>query len=189
LFQALADRQGQSVISNQAILDLLSQVANDRWNVLLGKGNECFVNGWYPIGLTWGPVGRVLVSQGSTGATPLAPHEQFAQWETRLTPYHKRIDDIGAGALEMYAGYTGFAPVTCPIIVSETAVYHDTNPDQYGDFRITDPADAEVAGANAGAGPGHVCVATTEGLMTRPNGPIADQCVRAFLRRFWRAVQ
>jgi hypothetical protein len=194
LFQTLADAQGLTLAEKQSIYNSARLAASGRWNVLLGKGNESAVNGWHPSDLpnyVAADLGGVPTSQGSSGATPLAPHLDFAQWETRRqpgTPTWKVADDAGAGILEMHGGYSGFPGYPGPIVMVETDLFNDTNPDEYGDYRLTDPAWAGLLGANGGPNSAGSCFGTSNSLVVKPNGPVADACTREYFRRFWRAA-
>ncbi len=190
----LADAQGLSRSEQQSLWLRDGQVVKDRWNVVYAKGNEDRANGWNPGELVNKlDVGRVLLSQGSRGGdqTPFSPNLDIAMWETRLTkdtPEFKVLDDAGTGSRELQAGYTGASgPVpACPVLlIIETVIFHDTNPDQFGDFRSTDPAFALALGVNIAANCAGGSFGSTMGLIARPNGPIADACAKAWFRGMW----
>lgn len=199
LVNALADCQNETLATKQQIWEQTIAIAKGRWNAVLGKGNEDGVNGWAVTDLrnpTLEETGGVWVSQGNNGGGTSPPHQPFlqlVQWEARPDPRKKNFDDSGAGAWEMYDGYTlddnsKFPPCPVPIVVGESAIANETNPDEYGDFRWTNPADYLVMGLNTGANFGGGFVSSSRLLEATPNGPIADQCVRAYFKGFWRAA-
>jgi hypothetical protein len=199
LINALADCQGKSVQYKAHIWEMTLAVAKGRWNAFVGKGNEDGVNGWHIDDCrnpNPGEMGGVPVSQGNNGGGVDPPHEpflDFIQWENRPDPRKKTYDDAGAGAWEMYEGYSGegtfkFPACGVPVVVGESAIANDTNPDEYGDFRWTNPADYLVLGLNIGANFSGGFMGSSRSLEATPNGPGATQCFEQFFRGFWRAA-
>lgn len=182
--QALSDSDKQTAWQTAC------DVARGRWNVLLRLGNEDDVNGWRHEAFSQ-PTNMqgVLVSTGSRGGNnpPTPPNWDFAEWEPRRGPLAKALDDCGAGAWEMYAGYPGFPAVPKPIVVIEPAFFYETEHDQYGDFRWYEPWKALRMGLNIGANFAGGTFGSSEGLEARPNGPIAAECARQFYRGLFAA--
>lgn len=182
----LADAQFPMTGDQQRrIIAISAAVMRGRWNVIARKGNESNVNGWDPFGLDFGDLGGVLWSQGSSGEgnVPHFPHGDFSEWESRRQPFHKSMDDSGAGILEQHSGYktpegVQFGPWRCPVVMIEGKYFHDTPQDKWGDHRDTDPALALAQGLQIGAscaGGGFGASDSNECLPLQPN---AAECAR-----------
>lgn len=183
-----ADMQGRSTEEIQRAISISAQVMRGRWNVLARKGNECNVNGYDPHRLDFGDLGGVPWSQGSAGEgnAPVFPHGTFSEWESRRHPYHKSMDDSGAGILEQNEGYSSggvqVGPWRCPILMIEGKYFHDSPKDKWGDARDTDPALALQQGLEIGANCAGGGFGASDGLECLPLGPVAAACARAQAR-------
>lgn len=176
----LADAQGLTLDQQRRVLALSASVMRGRWNVIASKGNESNVNGWDPFALDFGDLDGVLASQGSAGEgnVPHFPYLQFSLWESRRNPFHKSMDDSGAGILEQNAGYGTAGPWRCPIVMIEGKYFHDTPQDKWGDARDTDPSLALAQGLQIGASCAGGGFGASDGLECLPLGPIAAECAR-----------
>lgn len=189
VFQQAQDLSDQE--RRQAVLTACN-VARGRWNVFLRGGNEDNVNGWDHRALpSCGDLGGVLWSTGSRGINnpPEPPNGAWAEWEGRRDPFPKAIDDAGAGAWEMYAGYPGFAAVPTPIVVIEPPFFYESDRDMYGDFRWFEPWKALRLGLNIGANFAGGTFGSSQSLETKPNGPNTAASARQFVRGMRAAFQ
>ena len=176
----LADQQGRTLDQQRRSIAAQGSVMRGRWNVFARKGNESNVNGWDPFALDFGDLGGVLQSQGSSGEgnVPHTPYLHFSEWESRRQPFHKSMDDSGAGILEQNEGYGSYPPWKCPIVMIEGKYFHDNPTDKWGDHRDTDPALALQQGLEIGANCAGGGFGASDGLECLPLGPTAAECAR-----------
>ena len=176
--QSLSDSEKLDLWSDQA------DIIDGRWNVFLRDGNEANVNGWHPSMFPKRNLHGVLQSCGSNGENglPFYPHKDFSEWEARRSPWHKALDDAGAGMFEQNQGYGDNPPWQCPIVMLEGLFFADTDPDHVGDHRSTDPERALMMGLQIGASCAGGAVGTSLGLEGKIDGPIAAECARQQLR-------
>jgi len=193
----LADCQYKYGVSDQRrIWDVNCEVMKGRWNVLGRIGNECYSNGYWPDDFSFPDLGGVLASYGSVGIDiePWLTYKDWHEWEPPRDPYPKAIADSGSGILQQYTGYTNsdgldVGPYRCPVVAIEMPFFNDTNPDQYGDERWTDPAQALQLGTHCAASCAGGATGTSNGLEAKPNGAVAAECMRQFFKGFWQGWQ
>ena len=153
-----------------------------RWNVIARKGNESRHNGWHQNEYQYPDMRGVLRSHGSKGGekNPIAPYLDFEEFEVRRDLPKMFVDaplrQLNDGDFE---GANG--PINKPIVSIEPIYFHDTNPDNVGDGRSTDPRVAlelgVLTGTCAGGGFG-----ASDGLECKRLGPIARQCAAEYIR-------
>lgn len=189
-----ADFQELSDSEKRRIWDEQCEIADGRWNLLWRCGNEANVNGWHPDLFPQKNLHGVLQSCGSNGENgiPFQSYRDWSEWEPRRSPWHKSLDDSGAGIFEQNNGYNGgqeVGPFHCPIVAIEGIYFADTNPDHVGDARETDPKKALMVGLQMGASCAGGGVGTSRGLEGDPNGPVAAECARQQFRGMKAAFQ
>lgn len=184
-----ADMQyGLTDAEKRRIWDEQCELADGRWNLLWRCGNETRVNGWDPSLFPQKNLHGVLQSAGSTGENtiPIQQYRDFSEWQSRRSPWHKVLDDSGAGIFEQNNGYNGggqqVGPFPCPIVMIEGIYFADTDPDHVGDARETDPQKALMVGLQIGASCAGGGVGCSRGLEGDPNGPVAAECARQQFR-------
>ena len=109
-------------------------------------------------------------------------HGDWAEWEPPREPRAKTFSDAGGAGWYMYDGYPEFTGVPKPIVCIEPPFFHESEHDQWGDKRWYKPADALTLGLNIGGNFAGGAFGSSEGLETRPNGPVAAECARQFFR-------
>jgi len=167
-------------------------VMRGRWNVIGRKGNESKHNGWYELDYLWPgehgdnndvtnvrvDMGGVLCSQGSKGGeeNPAYPYLHVCEFEVkRKLP--KMFLDIPLRQM-MDGDFAGMA-TNRPTINIEPIFFHDTNPDNVGDRRSTDPRVARemalMSASCAGTGFG-----ASDALECKRLQPHAREIAKAF---------
>lgn len=185
----LADCQGVSVADQQRIWHAYCEVVKGRWNLIAVKWNEDLANGGNADTDTDLPdLGGVLACKGDRGVG-INPHQtfwNFVMWEPRRQPsypWHKTIDDAGAGIRELQHGYDNVGPFPCPIVGFEFPVFNDTPDDAAGDHnRLTDPKQALDLGLNGGANFAGLGFLGSEAMECRSLGPITAESCRQMFR-------
>jgi hypothetical protein len=164
-------------------------IMDGRWNVFAACGKEQDVNGWDVSLFPQRDLHGVLQSAGSAGEgkPPLHPSRDFSMWETRKPeeggdPWHKCLDDAGAGMFEQQAGYAGFPATRCPVVMIEGIHLADTDPDHVGDRRTTDKERALMFGLQIGASCAGGAVLTSLGQEGKLDGAVAAECARQQIR-------
>lgn len=179
-----ADMQGLSDDDKRRIWHEQCALMDGRWNLFARCGNESNVNGWDPALFDRPNLHGVLQSAGSSGeGNP--PHQQyrdFSEWEARRSPWHKALDDAGAGMFEQLLGYADQHAIPVPTVMIEGLFFADTDPDHVGDRRSTDPERALMLGLQIGASCAGGAVGTSLGLEGKMDGPVAAECARQQLR-------
>jgi hypothetical protein len=133
-----------STFDRQAHWRTWCDVTRGRWNLFARKGNEPGVNGWDHRDYTFPDMGGVLCSQGQAGiGTPsLFPYLHWVEYAPTREP-HAWLKDSGFGMRQIHSGDTGGWPgVPVPLVNTEPQFFADTNPDDVGDHRLTDPKQA-----------------------------------------------
>lgn len=181
-YAVLADGQGLSTSEQQGIWRRAQDVARGRWNVLLRIGNEGPENNWRPDDFSRADLGGVLQSKGSAGGdtVPYLPAWDFAEYESRRDLPKALLD---ANCLELAFGGWDANPRgirNVPIVNIEPVFFHDTEIDQYGDRRWTDPVLAYRLGLQIGSGCAGGGFGASDGLVCRPLQPRAAECARRF---------
>lgn len=187
---------GLSDTEKRRIWDEQCEIADGRWNLLWRCGNEAQVNGWDLSLFPQKNLHGVLQSCGSNGENgiPFQSYRDWSEWEPRRSPWHKSLDDSGAGIFEQNNGYQPenapqVGPFRCPIVAIEGIYFADTNPDHVGDARETDPQKALMVGLQMGASCAGGGVGTSRGLEGDLNGPVAAECARQQFRGMRAAFQ
>lgn len=178
---------GLSDTEKRRIWDEQCELMDGRWNLLARCGNESEVNGWHPDLFPQKNLHGVLQSAGSVGLgkPPHQGYRDWSEWEGRRlpdSPWHKCLDDAGAGMFEQLVGYADQHAIPVPTVMIEGQYFADTNPDHVGDKRETDPQKALMYGLQIGASGAGGGVGTSRGLEGDPNGPVAAECARQQFR-------
>lgn len=185
---------GLSDADKRRIWDEQCEIADGRWNLLWRCGNESEVNGWHPDLFPQKNLHGVLQSAGSVGLgkPPHQSYRDWSEWEGRRlpdSPWHKCLDDAGAGMFEQLVGYADQHAIPVPTVMIEGQYFADTNPDHVGDKRETDPMKALMYGLQIGASCAGGGVGTSRGLEGDTNGPVAAECARQQFRGMQSAFQ
>lgn len=168
-------------------------ILRGRWNVFARKGNEFRANGWEPADWEFpADMGGVLCSQGSAGigpgadVDPIVPYLDFAEYETRRD-MPKAMYDAGTGMRQIMDGDTasGGPPTDRPTINVEPPFFHETDHDEYGDARWTDPKLALELGRVTSANCAGAAFGASASLEAKPLGRNAARCADAFFRGLW----